>query len=144
MSILSRFFPSKLAALLCPHCEKEMAEGHNVDACAKKRMSRRFFFGVMGGAVAVAAVAPHVKLPGTGSYFNPVADVFGQYHGNQILTTKQVTFEMLEILNNKLVAGKKTTRNWERTFAKSGAKIGDTIHIRRPDKYTITGASWLA
>lgn len=121
-----------------------MAEGHNVDACAKKRMSRRFFFGVMGGAVAAVAVAPHVKLPGTGSYFNPVADVFGQYHGNRILTIKEITHEMLEVLHNNLVTTKRIDRNHERIFASRGAKIGDTLHIRKPDKYTITGESWLA
>ncbi len=41
------------SGLICPHCEKELAE-HDQRECTR-RMSRRFFFGLMGGAVAAVA-----------------------------------------------------------------------------------------
>lgn len=40
--------------LICPRCEKPL-EGHEDSAC-RRRMSRRYFFGALGG-LAVAAVA---------------------------------------------------------------------------------------
>lgn len=58
---------SSPSALVCPHCEREMEEGHSVDACARKRMSRRFFLGAIGGAAAslvVAPVLPQIIGPG--------------------------------------------------------------------------------
>ncbi len=61
MSLLSRIFGNRESEILCPHCERTMEPGHDTDACARKRMSRRFFFGVMAGA-AVAVAAPQKPL----------------------------------------------------------------------------------
>lgn len=50
--------------IYCPRCEKPL-EGHDDGACAR-RMSRRFFFGVVGGGIvaAQAVVAlPAASLP---------------------------------------------------------------------------------
>lgn len=60
MSFLSRLFgkTESSAEILCPHCEKAMEQDHDVDACARKRMSRRFFFGVMGGAAVASVIVP--------------------------------------------------------------------------------------
>jgi hypothetical protein len=44
--------------LICPRCERSL-EGHDPKACARK-LSRRFFFGLAGGALAALAVAPEV------------------------------------------------------------------------------------
>jgi hypothetical protein len=48
-----------------------------------------------------------------------------------------ITLEMLLVLHNNLVAGKKVTRTWEKQFAKTGAKIGATIQIRKPPRYVV-------
>lgn len=63
MSLLSRLFGKTEASseILCPHCERSMDVAHDVDACARKRMSRRYFFGIVGGAAALLAI-PHPKL----------------------------------------------------------------------------------
>lgn len=56
---------------------------------------------------------------------------------NTYLTISMITFEMLLVLHNNLVAGKKVTRTWEKQFAKTGAKIGATIQIRKPPRYVV-------
>lgn len=66
MSFLTRLFGTTATSteILCPHCERSMDAGHDVEACARKRMSRRYFFGVLGGAAAVLAMpAGLVKAP---------------------------------------------------------------------------------
>ena len=45
--------------VLCPHCEKALGAEHDEKAC-RRRMSRRFFFGL---AVAPLAAAIAAKLP---------------------------------------------------------------------------------
>jgi hypothetical protein len=120
MSILSRLFLSKPTALFCPHCEKDMAEGHDVDRCARKGMSRRFFFGIVGGAAVAAVIAPKLRVmtddPGydvsevTLRYINPSLRVFAD----------RVDAE----------------------FAAKYPKIGEAIFIRNPPRYLVTdGAS---
>jgi hypothetical protein len=54
------------------------------------------------------------------------------------LTIQDITYEMLLVLHNNLIAGKKVTRTWEKKFAQKGAKIGATIDIRKPPRYTVT------
>jgi hypothetical protein len=103
MSLLSRLFPSKPAALLCPHCEREMDDGHDVERCARKRMSRRFFFGVMGGAAVATAMAPAITEVGWEAWTDGIHTFYRQ----------QITFEMLKVLQ--------------------------TIHVRRPQQFTIAG-----
>lgn len=48
-----------------------------------------------------------------------------------------ITFEMLLVLHNNLIAGKKVTRTWEKQFGKTGAKIGATVQIRKPPRYVV-------
>lgn len=60
--------------LVCPHCERPL-EGHEDKAC-RRRMSRRWFLGALGGVVA-AVVLPK-RVP-TGGLFDPKADVAGQW-----------------------------------------------------------------
>jgi hypothetical protein len=142
MSILSRLFPSKPAALLCPHCEREMADGHDVERCARKRMSRRFFFGVMGGAAVAVAGGPHVKIP-TGGLFDPVENCFDAYLSrNEFLTIEQITREMLAVLHRNLTASMKVNLKFDRLFADDNSRIGDTITIRQPR--TFRSVAWPA
>lgn len=51
---------------------------------------------------------------------------------NQLLTTSMITREMLRILSEKLTFLKKINRSYDSRYARTGAKIGDTLQIRVP------------
>lgn len=54
---------------------------------------------------------------------------------NTNLTISMTTREALRILENKLTFAKGVNREYDDQFAISGAKIGDTINIRKPARY---------
>lgn len=55
------------------------------------------------------------------------------------------TNECLRILQNNIVLGKKVSRKHQMEFGKDDMKIGDTLNIRRPARFTISsGASFSA
>jgi hypothetical protein len=56
---------------------------------------------------------------------------------NSILTPTAVTREALRILHQKLNFVGSINRQYDDSFAKSGAKIGDTLKIRLPNQYTV-------
>ena len=56
---------------------------------------------------------------------------------NSILTPTAVTRKIQQVLHGKLVLAKNVNRQYDNSFAQSGAKIGDSIKIRLPNKYTI-------
>ncbi|MGR9130778.1 P22 phage major capsid protein family protein [Rhizobium leguminosarum] len=56
---------------------------------------------------------------------------------NTILTPTAVTREALRILHQKLNFIGSINRQYDDSFAKSGAKIGDTLKIRMPNRYTV-------
>lgn len=61
---------------------------------------------------------------------------------NTILTPTMYTMECLRILENNLVFAKNASREYDPKFGVSGAKIGYTLNIRRPARYTVsTGAA---
>ncbi len=61
---------------------------------------------------------------------------------NTILTPTAVTRESLRVLHQKLNFVGTITREYDDSFAKKGAKIGDTLKIRLPNQYTVrTGAA---
>jgi|TARA_Y100000310_G_scaffold304804_1_gene344338 hypothetical protein len=61
---------------------------------------------------------------------------------NTILTPTAVTREALRILHQKLNFVGNVVREYDSSFAKSGAKIGDSLKIRLPNQYTVrTGAT---
>jgi hypothetical protein len=61
---------------------------------------------------------------------------------NSILTPTAVTRKALAILHQKLNFIGSINRQYDDSFAKSGAKIGDSLKIRLPNQYTVrTGAS---
>jgi coat protein Gp5 len=61
---------------------------------------------------------------------------------NTILTPTQVTREALRILHQKLRFVGSISRQYDDSYAKKGAKIGDTLKIRLPNQYTVrTGAT---
>lgn len=61
---------------------------------------------------------------------------------NTILTPTAVTREALRILHNKAMFIRTIDRQYDDSFAKSGAKIGNSLKIRLPNQYTVrTGAT---
>lgn len=61
---------------------------------------------------------------------------------NTILTPTAVTREALRVLHQKLNFVGSIKRDYDDSFAKSGAKIGDSLKIRLPNEYTVrTGAT---
>lgn len=61
---------------------------------------------------------------------------------NTNLTIDMITNEALMILHQKLNFVGTINRQYDSSFAKSGAKIGDTLRIRLPNEYTVrTGAT---
>lgn len=61
---------------------------------------------------------------------------------NTILTPTAVTRKALQILHQKLNFIGSINRQYDDSFAKTGAKIGDSIKVRLPNQYTIrTGAN---
>jgi len=61
---------------------------------------------------------------------------------NAFLTPTAVTREALRVLHQKLNFVGSITRDYDESFARQGAKIGDTLKIRLPNQYTVrTGAT---
>lgn len=61
---------------------------------------------------------------------------------NTILTPTAVTREALRILHQKCNFIGNINRQYDSSFAKSGAKIGDSLKVRLPNQYTVrTGAT---
>lgn len=56
---------------------------------------------------------------------------------NTLLTIDMVTLEALRVLHGNLAFIKNVNRDYDSQFAKDGAKIGDTLRIRKPPKYTV-------
>ena len=55
------------------------------------------------------------------------------------------TDETLRVLANNIVLGKRVSRKHQMEFGKESMKIGDTLNIRRPAKFTVSsGASYSA
>jgi hypothetical protein len=61
---------------------------------------------------------------------------------NTLLTPTAVTREALRILHQKLNFIGSIDRQYDDQYAKTGAKIGDSLKIRLPNEYTVrTGAA---
>ena len=56
---------------------------------------------------------------------------------NTILTSDMITNEALAILHNKLSFVGKVNRQYDDSYARSGAKIGDSLRIRLPNEYSV-------
>ena len=53
------------------------------------------------------------------------------------LTPNMITREALRILHQKLTFVGSINREYDKSFAKDGAKIGDTLRVRLPNQYTV-------
>src|SRR6478735_12753578 len=63
---------------------------------------------------------------------------------NSILTPTAVTREALRILHQKLNFVGNIPRDYDDSFANSGAKIGDSLKIRLPNQYTVRSGAVLS
>ena len=57
---------------------------------------------------------------------------------NSILTPTAVTREAIRVLHQKLNFVGSIDRQYDDSFAKEGAKIGDSLKIRMPNQYVVT------
>ena len=56
---------------------------------------------------------------------------------NTLLTPVMITREALRVLHNNLVFVKAVNRQYSSEFAVSGAKIGSTVNVRKPNRYFV-------
>ena len=63
---------------------------------------------------------------------------------NTILTPTAVTREALRVLHQKLNFVGSIVRDYDESFAKSGAKIGDSLKIRLPNQYVVRSNATLS
>lgn len=63
---------------------------------------------------------------------------------NTILTATAVTREALRVLHQKLNFVGTIARDYDESFARQGAKVGDTLKIRLPNQYTVRSTATLA
>lgn len=63
---------------------------------------------------------------------------------NTLLTPDMITREALRILHQKLNFIGTINRQYDDSFAKSGAKIGDSLRIRLPNQYTVRSGPTLS
>lgn len=56
---------------------------------------------------------------------------------NTLLTIDMITREALRVLRNQLTFTRNVNREYDSSFAKSGAKIGQTLRIRLPNAYIV-------
>jgi hypothetical protein len=64
--------------------------------------------------------------------------------GNSLLTDSIIVKESLMELKNQLGFTKNINRQYDDRFAVEGAKIGDTINVRKPSRYEVTtGATYV-
>jgi hypothetical protein len=57
---------------------------------------------------------------------------------NAILTDNVITKDALRVLENNLTLTKTANRKYDDKFARSGAKIGNTLNIRKPPRYIVS------
>ena len=62
---------------------------------------------------------------------------------NSLLTIDQITSEALAVAHEKAQFIKTTDLQYDDQFAKDGAKIGSSLRIRKPNKYTVTSGRQL-
>lgn len=61
----------------------------------------------------------------------------------EIITATGLTKECLRVLHNNLIFLKNVNKQYDDKFAVSGAKIGTTLNIRKPNKYYVSHTSQL-
>jgi len=62
---------------------------------------------------------------------------------NSLLTIDMITRKALQVLENNLVITRNVNRQYDDSFANTGAKIGSTLRIRLPDRALVTDGAAL-
>jgi len=62
---------------------------------------------------------------------------------NNLLTIDMITRKSLEVLENNLVITRNINRQYDDSYAISGAKIGTSLRIRLPNRYTVRNGAAL-
>lgn len=62
---------------------------------------------------------------------------------NTLLNSQTLTREALRVLHQKLRFVGSINRQYDKSFAKTGAKIGDTLSVRLPNRYLVTDGAAL-
>lgn len=60
---------------------------------------------------------------------------------NQLLTISMITPESARVLSNNLVLAQCVNRSFDQDFGVRGAKIGQTVNVRKPARYTVRTGS---
>jgi hypothetical protein len=132
MGLLSRLFGKSdtSSEILCPRCERPMDAEHDAEACARRGMSRRFFFGILGGATVVAAM-PALPAPDVWT----VTIETGPSYEAGILTPRVIEQEVLYRLKSNLAFA----RDFQREYNRQLSTIIETVersprrdHRQRP------------
>jgi hypothetical protein len=63
---------------------------------------------------------------------------------NSLLTIDMITRKALQVLENNLVITRNVNRQYDASFANTGAKIGSTLRIRLPDRALVTDGAALS
>jgi len=63
---------------------------------------------------------------------------------NNLLTISQITNDALDVLTNQLTFADGVVREYDDQFARTGAKIGNTLNIRKPGRFIGTSGPNLA
>ena len=63
---------------------------------------------------------------------------------NTLLTPDQITREALRVLHEKAIFINKIDRQYDSSFAVDGAKIGNSLRVRLPNKYTVRSGATLS
>jgi hypothetical protein len=56
---------------------------------------------------------------------------------NTFLTISEITYEAAMLLKNSLKLGGRVNRQYDNSFARTGAKVGQTVNIRKPPRFVI-------
>lgn len=62
---------------------------------------------------------------------------------NNLLTVDQITRKALQILENNLVITRNINRQYDNSFAQEGAKIGNSLRVRLPNRYVVSDGATL-
>lgn len=95
--------------------------------------TRRNFLKLLGGAAAVT-IAPKIALgEALAKAMKPVPLVpIATMRGNQLLSPDLISKEAFRILQQNLVKQRLLNRKFDREFVKAGARIVQTLTIRKP------------
>ncbi len=128
-------------SLYCPHCERPL-EVHDGGAC-KRRMSRRFFFGMLGGAVAASAMAKPLYESGVAiaraaerGLFNPRMDLKTLYDN----AIRRIRGEAISDMNAMSEMNAMLDR-WNATDIMLTPYTGDTLS-REPVPFSLPCVIW--